>query len=59
VQLPFRGVAQPGSALALGARGPRFESARPDQFYPELDISTQTTCQLDPPQQAGNALPTE
>ena len=28
---PFRGVAQPGSALALGARGPRFESARPDQ----------------------------
>ncbi len=27
----FRGVAQPGSALALGARGPRFESARPDQ----------------------------
>ena len=29
--LPFRGVAQPGSALALGARGPRFESARPDQ----------------------------
>ena len=28
----FRGVAQPGSALALGARGPRFESARPDQF---------------------------
>src|SRR5208337_669282 len=27
----IRGVAQPGSALALGARGPRFESARPDQ----------------------------
>jgi hypothetical protein len=25
-----RGVAQPGSALALGARGPRFESGRPD-----------------------------
>ena len=24
-------MAQPGSALALGARGPRFESARPDQ----------------------------
>ena len=25
-----RGVAQPGSAPALGAGGPRFESARPD-----------------------------
>jgi hypothetical protein len=29
--LRWRGVAQPGSALALGARGPRFESGRPDQ----------------------------
>ena len=28
-------MAQPGSALALGARGPRFESARPDQ-YPDF-----------------------
>src|SRR5712664_884729 len=27
-----RGVAQPGSAPALGAGGPRFESARPDQI---------------------------
>jgi hypothetical protein len=27
-----RGVAQPGSAPALGAGGPRFKSARPDQF---------------------------
>lgn len=26
-----RGVAQPGSALALGARSRRFKSARPDQ----------------------------
>ena len=26
-----RGVAQPGSALVLGTRGPRFESGRPDQ----------------------------
>jgi hypothetical protein len=26
-----RGVAQPGSAPALGAGGPRFKSARPDQ----------------------------
>ena len=30
---PFRGVAQSGSALALGARGPGFESRRPDLFY--------------------------
>jgi hypothetical protein len=29
---PIRGVAQPGSALALGARGPRFKSGRPDQL---------------------------
>jgi hypothetical protein len=29
-----RGVAQPGSALALGARGPRFESGRPDHKAP-------------------------
>src|SRR5260370_5120256 len=27
-----RGVAQPGSAPALGAGGPRFKSARPDQY---------------------------
>lgn len=27
----FRGVAQPGSAVALGATGRRFESCRPDQ----------------------------
>lgn len=27
-----RGIAQPGSALALGARGRRFESYYPDQF---------------------------
>ncbi len=26
-----RGVAQPGSALAWGARGRKFESSRPDQ----------------------------
>jgi hypothetical protein len=25
-------VAQPGSALVLGTRGPRFESGRPDQW---------------------------
>ncbi len=34
-----RGVAQPGSAPALGAGGPRFESARPDQ--PTLPVHAQ------------------
>ena len=33
-QLKYRGVAQPGSALAWGARGQQFESARPDQYPP-------------------------
>jgi hypothetical protein len=28
-----RGVAQPGSAPALGAGGREFESRRPDQFF--------------------------
>jgi hypothetical protein len=28
----LRGVAQPGSVRAWGARGRRFESSRPDQF---------------------------
>src|SRR5688572_16656452 len=28
-----RDVAQPGSALAWGARGPEFKSRRPDQFF--------------------------
>ena len=27
-----RGVAQPGSALEWGSRGPAFESRRPDQY---------------------------
>ena len=31
-----RGVAQPGSAPALGAGGPRFKSARPDQTSVEV-----------------------
>ena len=30
----LRGVAQPGSALALGARGREFKSLRPDHFNP-------------------------
>ena len=29
----IRGVAQPGSASALGAEGRRFESVRPDHNY--------------------------
>ena len=32
IVLPFRGVAQPGSASALGADRRGFESLRPDQF---------------------------
>jgi hypothetical protein len=28
-----RGVAQPGSAPALGAGGPRFKSGRPDHYF--------------------------
>ena len=35
----IRGVAQPGSALALGARGPRFESGRPDQYPRRFSVS--------------------
>ena len=31
-----RGVAQPGSALAWGARGRKFESCRPDQLFTVL-----------------------
>jgi hypothetical protein len=33
-----RGVAQPGSAPALGAGGPRFKSARPDQIKSVLSF---------------------
>ena len=32
----YRGVAQPGSASALGAEGRRFESVHPDQFFQRL-----------------------
>ncbi len=39
--LPFRGVAQPGSALALGARGPRFKSGRPDYVHCSQHIREQ------------------
>src|ERR1700676_1270972 len=33
VRFDFRGVAQPGSAPALGAGGRWFESSRPDQIF--------------------------
>ena len=33
-----RGVAQPGSALAWGARGPEFKSRRPDQLTPFVSL---------------------
>lgn len=36
-----RSVAQPGSALASGARGRRFESSRSDQSFPGLPDKTQ------------------
>ena len=36
-----RGLAQPGSALALGARGRRFESYIPDQFCGRGGMVTQ------------------
>ena len=32
--LPCRDVAQPGRALAWGARGRQFKSARPDHLFP-------------------------
>ena len=38
-----RDVAQPGSALAWGARGPEFKSRRPDQYLrepPKMAVST-------------------
>ena len=39
---PGRGVAQPGSASALGAEGRRFESYLPDQFPPSSQTVTGT-----------------
>ena len=35
----IRGVAQPGSALAWGARGREFESRRPDQYLKGLQLN--------------------
>ena len=34
----YRGVAQSGSAPGLGPGGRRFESSRPDQFFPKSTI---------------------
>jgi hypothetical protein len=42
-----RGVAQPGSAPALGAGGPRFKSARPDQILSYLLSKTFRRASLD------------
>ena len=36
--LAWRGVAQLGSAGALGALGRRFESCRPDWFFGDLEL---------------------
>src|SRR3546814_19924489 len=40
-----RGVAQPGSALALGARCRRFESCLPDQFQEMADVRVASAAQ--------------
>ena len=40
ILINVRGVAQPGSATALGAVGRRFKSCRPDQLYPCACSST-------------------
>src|SRR5512140_3695026 len=45
-----RGVAQPGSAPALGAGGRRFKSSRPDQH---LELELQTEDRQRPPLLAG------
>jgi hypothetical protein len=48
-----RGVAQPGSAPALGAGGPEFKSRRPDQSYhPHFLPFTKSF--LDPKLRSGN-----
>src|ERR1035438_4012060 len=39
--LPSRDVAQPGRALAWGARGRQFKSARPDHFFWIIDSRTE------------------
>jgi hypothetical protein len=40
--LPCRDVAQPGRALAWGARGRQFKSARPDHYFLFLSLRSQT-----------------
>ena len=39
----IRSVAQPGSAPALGAGGPRFESLYSDHFYGVVSVTVNTT----------------
>ena len=39
----WRGVAQFGSALASGARGPEFKSRRPDHFSFAIQLQTLAT----------------
>lgn len=38
MEIKLRGVAQPGSALAWGASGRQFKSARPDQIKFKIGI---------------------
>jgi hypothetical protein len=52
---PDRGVAQSGSALALGARGPQFESGRPDQSLDKLQDCWQDSWKF--PTYCGQAFP--
>src|SRR5690606_10620973 len=47
----FRGVAQPGSALAWGARGREFESRRPDQHFKGLQLNCCKPLFISPPLQ--------
>ena len=44
VPTKLRSVAQPGSALALGARGPRFESLYSDHFMLTNNKNTDILC---------------
>ncbi len=46
--LPSRDVAQPGRALAWGARGRQFKSARPDHFSETLAAGSFTSFRISP-----------
>ena len=47
--LPRRDVAQPGRALAWGARGRQFKSARPDQFKSSAVFLLLSACRFQKP----------